>query len=103
MICTSDLPKYQSTISEPVFEGFIPELHAKLAAFKTSANESFVRVFVSPFMTRAVQFMQHKFPALVLKAEAKLKVTRGYGPIDYSVKMLDIVILVTEAKYEDFT
>ena len=47
--------------------------------------------------------MQEKQPLLLLRAETRLVGSRGYGPVDYSVSMDDIVVLVTEAKNNDMT
>ncbi|CAG8606291.1 10616_t:CDS:2, partial [Paraglomus occultum] len=94
-----DFPTFSGAISDDILDGFFAEINAKLAAFRTAP---IVREFVSPFMTRAVLIMQEREPLLLLNAKRKLKGTRGYGPVDYSVSKNEIVILVTEAKNEDF-
>ncbi len=81
----------------------IDELKKNKDAFKLpNKNEYTCREFISPFMTTAVKNAQSLDEELQLKAEEWLDGTRGFGPIDYSVNLGDVVVLVEEAKREDF-
>ena len=53
-------------------------------------------------MTAAVEHVQLKESKLCLKSEEWLDGSCGFGPVDYSVHLEEFVLLVCEAKKEDF-
>ena len=53
-------------------------------------------------MNSAVTHVRSKESELQLKAEEWINGSRGYGPVDYSVNLGEAVVLVEEAKKEDF-
>lgn len=60
------------------------------------------REFISPFMTTAVKHIQSKNRSLRLRAEEWLDGSCGFGPVDYSVYIEELALLVCEVKREDF-
>lgn len=90
-------------ISSDIVDSFIGELKRKKKTFiHVNRNESTCREFISAFMTAAVEHVQSKESKLCLKSEEWLDGSRGFGPVDYSVHLEDFVLLVCEAKKEDF-
>ena len=65
-------------------------------------NEATCREFISVFMHSAVAHVRAEEARLQLKIEEWLDGSRGYGPLDYSIDMDGAVVLVHEAKREDF-
>ncbi|CAJ0640373.1 5658_t:CDS:2 [Entrophospora sp. SA101] len=61
-----------------------------------------MREFISAFMIVAVEHVQLKESKLCLKSEEWLDGSHGFGPVDYSVHLEEFVLLVCEAKKEDF-
>lgn len=90
-------------ISDNIVNSFISKLKRKKKTFiHVNRNESTCREFISTFMTAAVEYVQLKESKLCLKSEEWLDGSRGFGPVDYSVHLEKFVLLVCEAKKEDF-
>ncbi|RIB20845.1 hypothetical protein C2G38_2178271 [Gigaspora rosea] len=96
----NELPKSKKEIEVP--DGFFNEIRRKLEAFQTINNEPTVREFTSPFLTTAVVILKNKQHNLKLNAEINLQGSRGFGPVDYSIKSDDMLVVVIEVKKEDF-
>jgi hypothetical protein len=93
----------QIEVSDDTFKLLIDELQKNADVFgDVTRNEMTCREFISPFLTTAVKHLQVNEPLLALRAEEELNGSRGFGPVDYTVVLDDIVICVTEAKKMDF-
>ncbi|CAG8647844.1 198_t:CDS:1 [Ambispora leptoticha] len=91
------------TLSDDMLKLLIDELQKNTDVFgDVTRNEMTCQEFISPFLTTAVKHLQVKEPLLALRAEDELNGSRGFGPVDYTVVLDDIVICVTEAKKMDF-
>lgn len=81
----------------------IAELKKKKSAFGiVNRNESTCREFISPLMSTAVTHIQEEAKGLLLKAEEWIDGTKAYGPIDYSILIEEVLVLVQEVKKDDF-
>ncbi|CAG8532317.1 10589_t:CDS:2 [Ambispora leptoticha] len=90
-------------VLQNILHKLIDELQKNADVFgEVTRNEMTCREFISPFLTTAVKHLQENEPLLALRAEEELNGSRGFGPIDYSVVLNDIVTCVTEAKKMDF-
>nr|CAG8465570.1 9958_t:CDS:2 [Entrophospora candida] len=90
-------------ISDDIVNSFISELKRKKKTFiHINHNESTCGEFISAFMTATVEHAQLKESKLCLKSEEWLDGSHGFGPVDYSVHLEEFVLLVCEAKKEDF-
>ncbi|CAG8790113.1 5412_t:CDS:2, partial [Gigaspora rosea] len=88
-----ELPKHTS-ITEKEMEFFIEDIKRTLKAFKNniSVNEA----------TAAINYIQTLTNnSAQLYVEANLYGSKGYGPVDYLVKLDDFAVLVNKAKLED--
>lgn len=65
-------------------------------------NEATCREFISAFMHSAIEHVKKEENQLQLRVEEWLDGPRGYGPLDYCVDVGGTVVLVHEAKKEDF-
>ncbi|CAG8647254.1 1897_t:CDS:1 [Paraglomus occultum] len=93
----------QIKVSDDTFKLLIDELQKNADVFgEVTRNEMTCREFISPFLTTAVKHLQIEEPLLALRAEYELNGSRGFGPVDYTVVLDDIVICVTEVKKMDF-
>lgn len=82
---------------------FRKDLEQKKDNFRVvNANEMTCREFISTFMNTAVTHVRSQENELQLKAEESIDGTCGYGPVDYSINLGDVIVLVEEAKKEDF-
>ncbi|KAG9283967.1 hypothetical protein G9A89_005474 [Geosiphon pyriformis] len=90
-------------VSDDALKLLIDELQKNADVFgEVTRNEMTCREYISPFLTAAVKHSQLSEPLLALRAEDELNGSRGFGPMDYTVILNDIVICVTEAKKMDF-
>ncbi|CAG8719228.1 8824_t:CDS:2 [Racocetra persica] len=98
-----DLPRPNPPISEETIVQLIAELKKKKSAFGiVNRNESTCREFISPFMSTAVTHVQEEEKGLSLKAEEWINGTKAYGPIEYSISIEEVLVLVQEVKKDDF-
>jgi hypothetical protein len=99
----ADLPHQDPHIGSDAIQMLIKDLEQKRDNFRVvNANEMTCREFISTFMNSAVTHVRSNESELQLKAEEWINGSRGYGPVDYSVNLSEVVILVEEAKKEDF-
>ncbi|CAG8602839.1 10257_t:CDS:2 [Ambispora leptoticha] len=99
----AELPNQDPSISSDALQAFIKDLEQKRDNFRVvNANEMTCREFISTFMNSAVTHVRSEENELQLKAEEWLSGSRGYGPVVYSVNLGEIVVLVEEAKKENF-
>ncbi|RUP47205.1 hypothetical protein BC936DRAFT_146018 [Jimgerdemannia flammicorona] len=101
------LPASSFTPTDEEFEYFVQQLRDKNQVFAGKIlNETTAREFISVFMTTTILLIQNhhlKFPEnLQLFVEEFLSGSRGYGPVDYLVKYLQLVVMLNEAKRQDF-
>lgn len=90
--------------TEEELKSFVDEIKKTLRAFKNiiNANEPTVREYVSIFMKTAVDHIQRfTNDSAQLYVETNLNGTKGFGPVDYLVKLDGFAVLVNEAKSED--
>lgn len=99
----AELPNQDPSIDSDALQAFIKDLEQKRDNFRVvNANEMTCREFISTFMNSAVTHVRSEESELQLKAEEWINGSRGYGPVDYSVNLGEVVVLVEEAKKEDF-
>ncbi|CAG8793009.1 6327_t:CDS:2, partial [Cetraspora pellucida] len=92
-----DLPRSNPPISEEAIAQLIAELKKRKSAFGiVNRNESTCREFISPLMSTAVIHVQEEAKELLLKAEEWIDGTKAYGPIDYSIFIEEVLVLVQE-------
>lgn len=83
---------------------FVDFIQLTLDSFKNAVNvnEATSREYISVFMKTAIKHIQISTNnSAQLFVENHLNGSRGYGPVDYLVKLNDIAVLVNEAKMED--
>ncbi|CAG8724397.1 10621_t:CDS:2, partial [Gigaspora margarita] len=108
----SDMPKFsfnEFPSLEPPFTGdelknFVRELQNHLNSIKREFgdNEMMARFIIDTFMSTAVCHIQdHINNSAQLCMEKELEGSRGYGPVDYVVRIVEILVLLCEAKSED--
>ncbi|CAB5368297.1 unnamed protein product [Rhizophagus irregularis] len=98
------LPPLEHEFSKNELEIFVWELQKNLEAFNKAAftNEMTSRIYINPFMTTAVRHVKISMnKPLQLSVKVVLDGTRGYGPLDYLVKLTQILILLVVAKSDD--
>ncbi|RIB07769.1 hypothetical protein C2G38_2213432 [Gigaspora rosea] len=99
-----DLPPLEHPFSEGELKIFIEELRTTFNAFNKEfgTNEPTARVYINAFMKVAVCYIQdHINKSAKLSVEIPLDGSRGYGPVDYIVEIVRILVLLCEAKSED--
>ena len=102
-VSADDLPTPDPALNDSDFEHLIRDLGKKKHTIvNVNRNEATCREFISSFMNAAVAHVKAEDKCLQLKIEEWLDGTRGYGPVDYSVDLDGAVVLVHEAKKEDF-
>ncbi|CAG8716486.1 424_t:CDS:2, partial [Gigaspora rosea] len=98
-----DLPRPNPPIPKEAIAQLIAELKKRKCAFGiANRNESTCREFTSPLMSTAVTHIQEEAKGLLLKAEEWIDGTKAYGPIDYSISIEEVLVLVQEVKKDDF-
>ncbi|UZO19811.1 uncharacterized protein OCT59_011082 [Rhizophagus irregularis] len=98
------LPPLEHEFSKNELEIFVWELQKNLEAFNKAAftNEMTSRIYINPFMTTAVRHVKISMnKPLQLSVKVALDGTRDYGPLDYLVKLTQILILLVVAKSDD--
>ncbi|CAG8796811.1 16622_t:CDS:2, partial [Gigaspora margarita] len=99
-----DLPPLKQPFSENELKIFIEELRTTFNAFhkEFGTNEPTACVYINAFMKVAVCYIQdHINKSAKLSVEIPLDGSRGYGPVDYIVEIVRILVLLYEAKSED--
>jgi len=103
LISADDLPTPNPALNDGDFAHLIGDLGKKKHTIvNVNRNEATCREFISSFMNAAVAHVKAEDERLQLKIEEWLDGPRGYGPLDYSVDVDGAVVLVHEAKKEDF-
>ncbi|CAG8586142.1 7019_t:CDS:2 [Diversispora eburnea] len=107
----SDIPRFNlnrlPSLTPPFTEGeikkFVEELQQALNALNNECdNESMARLYINAFMKSAVCYIKdHINESTQLCVEKQLDGSYGYGPVDYMVKLTEILVLLCEAKSED--
>ncbi|CAG8733382.1 2785_t:CDS:2, partial [Dentiscutata erythropus] len=88
-----DLPRPNPPIPEEAIAQLIAELKKRKSAFGiVNRNESTCRDHPYPRRSKG----------LLLKAEEWIDGTKAYGPIDYSIFIEEVLVLVQEVKKDDF-
>jgi hypothetical protein len=98
-----ELPEH-TPLTDDELKFFVGTIQQTLDAFKNAVNvnEATSREYISIFMKTAVKHIQiFTNNSAQLFVENNLNGSRGYGPVDYLVKLNDIAVLVNEAKMED--
>ncbi|RHZ77335.1 hypothetical protein Glove_181g12 [Diversispora epigaea] len=99
-----DLPPLINSFSEDELNTFIKSLNRTYKAYQKEihANEATPHAYINSFMETAVCFTQeHINDSTKLRVEIPLNGSRGYGPIDYVVEIITILVLMCEAKSEN--
>lgn len=103
LISTDTLRTPTPALDDNLFQSLVQDLKLKKRIIvDVNRNEATAREFISCFMCAAVGHVAKDDTPLQLKIEDWLDGPRGYGPIDYSVDVDGVVVLVHEAKKEDF-
>ncbi|RUS30026.1 hypothetical protein BC938DRAFT_479938, partial [Jimgerdemannia flammicorona] len=98
------LPKSKIEPKDELWKHFFKQLEDTYHVFHGKIPNDTAREFISIFMKTAIRLIQEerKDIGLQLLVEEFLSGTRGYGPINYLVKYLQLVVMVNEAKLRDF-
>ncbi|RHZ80360.1 hypothetical protein Glove_137g108 [Diversispora epigaea] len=99
-----NLPELSLPIEEEEIKYFITNLKNKAFAFHNCihTNKATVHEYVSIFITIAVKHIRkYKDSTTKLKMESELNGTRGYGNVDYEIKIQNVPILINEVKKQD--
>ncbi|CAG8805850.1 21493_t:CDS:2 [Gigaspora margarita] len=100
----NDLLTLEHPFTENELKSFVDELQKTLNAFKKEfgINEETAREYISTFMKTAVCHIQDNInESAQLSVEIDLDGSRGYGPVDYMVVIVKILVLLCEAKAEN--
>ncbi|CAG8489548.1 930_t:CDS:2, partial [Racocetra fulgida] len=98
-----DLPRPNPPIPKEAIIQLIAELKKMKNAFGiVNRNKSTGREFISPFMSTAVAHVQKEEEGLLLKAEEWIDGTKAYGPINYSIFIEEVLVLVQEVEKDKF-
>ena len=100
----NDLLLLEHPFTENELKFFIDQLQTTLNAFKkeVSINEEMAHEYISAFMKTAVCHIQdHINESAQLSMETDLEGSCGYGPVDYMVAIVKILVLLCEAKVEN--
>ncbi|RIB15926.1 hypothetical protein C2G38_2191324 [Gigaspora rosea] len=96
-----DLPPLEQLFSENKLTIFIEELHTTLDVFHKEFGTN-ARVYINAFMKVAVCYVQDHINKLAkLRVKIPLDGSCQYGPVDYIVELVRILVLLCEAKSED--
>lgn len=101
----NDLPE-SKLLTEEELNLFVDVIQQTLYVFKNKVdiNEATTREYISTFMKTAVRHIQtYTNGTAELFVEDNLNGTRGYGPVDYLVKLDNTAVLVNEAKTNNIT
>ena len=101
------LPESSFTPTAEEYTYFVQQLQDKNQVFAGKIlNETTAREFISVFMATSILLIQNhhlKFSEnLQLYVEEFLSGSRGYGPVNYLIKYLQLVVMLNEAKRQDF-
>ncbi|RHZ87655.1 hypothetical protein Glove_33g80 [Diversispora epigaea] len=99
----NDLPSLERPFTENRLKGFVAELQTSLSSLKCEfTNETTAREYISAFIKNAVCHIQDHINDLTqLYMELDLDGSHGYGPVDYMVIIVEILVLLCEAKAEN--
>ncbi|CAJ0766488.1 13102_t:CDS:2, partial [Entrophospora sp. SA101] len=100
----NDLLSLEHPFTENELKSFVDELQKTLNAFKKEfgINEETAREYISTFMKTAFCHIQDYInESAQLSVEIDLEGSRGYGPVDYMVVIIKILVLLCEAKAEN--
>ncbi|CAG8604256.1 4939_t:CDS:2, partial [Ambispora leptoticha] len=96
----NDLLSLEHPFTEDELKSFVDELQKTLNAFKKEfgINVETAREYISTFM-KTIQ--DHTNESVQLSVEIDLDGSHGYGPVDYMVVIVKILVLLCEAKAEN--
>jgi hypothetical protein len=99
----TELPKLDPPFTQDELKMFWGELRNTLKSFDEEFdNETKNRVYINAFMKTAVCYLRDtKKKSVLLDVEKLLSGSKGYGPIDYWVTFIEVLLLLCEAKAED--
>ncbi|RHZ69304.1 hypothetical protein Glove_284g64 [Diversispora epigaea] len=100
----NELPPLDPPLPESELKNFVWELEKALINYNKaiSTNEMTCRTYINAFITTANKhIILHVDKKLRLTNEIGLDGSFGYGPTDYTVKIVDILVLICEAKSEN--
>ena len=102
-ISAAKLPALLPALSNERVNSLLEELRTrKTSIVDVNRNEATCREFISSFMNTVVAHVKTEEPRLKLRIEEWLEGPKGFGPLDYYVDVDGAVLLVHEAKKEDF-
>ncbi|CAG8598612.1 8720_t:CDS:2 [Diversispora eburnea] len=102
--CLNNLPPLDHPFPEVELTNFVWELKKALINYNNaiSTNEMTCRTYINAFITTANKhIIQHVDKKLRLTNEIGPDGSFGHGPTDYTVKIVDILVLICEAKSEN--
>src|SRR5205085_596950 len=94
-----DLPPLERPFPEIELRNFVWDLQRSLEAFDNAVNTN-GRIYINSFMTTAVRHIKASGMLVRLSVATELDGSRGYGPIDYMVNTVEIVVVTAKAKEE---
>jgi hypothetical protein len=99
----TELPPLDPPFNQNQLTKFVDEIKVKLSSLRNEfGNETKNRIYIDAFMTHAVDYIRTQINKSVrLDVEQGLDGSHGYGPVDYWVKLVEVLLFLCEAKAED--
>ncbi|CAI2194456.1 2552_t:CDS:2 [Funneliformis geosporum] len=99
----TELPPLDPPFNQNQLTNFVTEIKVKLSSLRNEfGNETKNRLYIDAFMTHAVDYIRTQINKSVrLDVEQGLDGSHGYGPVDYWVKLVEVLLFLCEAKAED--
>lgn len=99
----TELPKLDTPFTQDelkIFQGELRNTHKSFGG--NFDNEQKNRVYINAFMKTAVCYLRDtKKKSVTLNVEQQLSGSKGYGPVDYWVALVKVLLLLCEAKSDD--
>ena len=98
----TEFPPLDPPLNESELTKFVEELKNRLTIFNGEfGNKQKNRVYINAFMAYAVFYIRTNInESAILDVANELGGSHGYGPIDYCVKFIEILLLLCGAKVE---
>ncbi|CAG8675778.1 12002_t:CDS:2 [Funneliformis caledonium] len=99
----TELPPLDPPFNQDQLTKFVGEIKVKLSSLRDEfGNETKNRIYIDTFMTHAVDYIRtHINKSVRLDVEQGLDGSHGNGPLDYWVKLVEVLLFLCEAKAED--